>query len=68
MGRYISTHTGLQTLLKRLSSKSSEKDELEEYNYWVAVVKGCIDENLAMDETDYENSPMWFRKLWIGLK
>lgn len=63
----IESRKGLETLLERLEDlKGGEK--LEDYDYWVKCVKGCIDEKLAMDEVDYENAPEWFRPLWRGLK
>lgn len=65
MGKHIETKKGLRTLLERL--KGVNKD-LEEYDYWVKVVEGCIKEGLAMDEVDWENAPSWFRPLWKGLK
>ena len=40
----------------------------QDFDYWKKVVEGCIEENLAMDEIDYENAPYWFRPLWRGLK
>ena len=64
MSRHIETKKGLTTLLQRL--EKAEGDQTK--GYWVACVKGCLDEHLAMDETDYELSPKWFRELWKGLK
>lgn len=73
MARHIESKAGLKTLLKRVKeyvqNAISEKDfNLDEFIYWRKVVEGCIDENLAMDEVDYENAPSWFRPLWRGLK
>lgn len=28
----------------------------QDFDYWKKVVEGCIEENLAMDEVDYENA------------
>ena len=67
MSRYISTKQGLKKLLQRLDEMKGV-DKLEDYEYWVKVVQGCIDEELAMDEIDYENAPDWFKPLWRGLK
>ena len=69
MARYIETKEGLETLLKRMRKLQKEvDDELPEFKYWEACVKGCIEEKLAMDEVDYENAPVWFRRLWTCLK
>ena len=73
MARHIESKAGLKTLLKRVKEYGqnaiSEKDfNLDEFIYWRKVVEGCIDEDLAMDEVDYENAPSWFRPLWRGLK
>ena len=67
MARFIETKKGLETLLNRLEDlKGASK--LQDYDYWVKVVEGCIEEGLAMDERDWENAPDWFRPLWRGLK
>ena len=67
MARHIESKQGLKTLLERLESLK-DKDTLPDFHYWLNVVRGCIDEGLAMDETDYENAPDWFRPLWKYLK
>lgn len=66
MARHIETKKGLRDLLKRM--ESLDKENLEDYEYWHTCVVQCIEEGLAMDETDYENAPRWFRTLWGGLK
>lgn len=66
MGRHIQTKKGLQTLLKRY-----EESGITDTTYpdaWISVIKGCIKEGLAMDETDYENTPKQLRPLWKGLR
>lgn len=69
MSRHIETKRGLETLLVRMNEAQKESDEpLKDFGYWFSCVSGCIDEKLAMDETDYENAPDWFRPLWRGLK
>ncbi len=73
MARHIESKAGLKILLKRVKEYGQnairEKDfNLDEFIYWRKVVEGCIDEDLAMDEVDYENAPSWFRPLWRGLK
>lgn len=73
MARHIETKEGLKKLLKRIQEYGKEAIHeegfnLDEFIYWRKVVEGCIDENLAMDEVDYENAPNWFRPLWRGLK
>ena len=67
MARHIETKEGLETLFKRLDALENF-DDLPDYHYWYSVVRGCIDEGLAMDETDWELAPDWFRPLWRGLK
>lgn len=67
MARNIHTKAGLKTLLERLEDLKGG-NKLPDFDYWVKVVKGCIDEGLAMDEVDWENAPDWFRPLWRGLK
>lgn len=72
--KHIESKKGLNTLLKRVFQYGNENinalgiKDLEEVLYWIDVIKGCIKENLAMDEVDYENAPAWFRPLWKGLK
>lgn len=59
--KHIETKKGLQTLKERYLAAGADE-------YWVKVIDGCIAEGLAMDETDYENTPKELRKLWKGLK
>ena len=67
MARYIESKKGLKTLLEIMDDlKGAFK--YQDFDYWKKVVKGCIEENLAIDEVDYENAPDWFRPLWRGLK
>ena len=68
--RHIETKQGLERLLAKMDKIAADKPakDLPEYDYWYKVVKGCIEEGLAMDETDYELAPRWFRNLWTGLK
>lgn len=67
MAKHIESKTGLKELLKRMEdTKGASKNK--DYDYWHTCVAQCIEEGLAMDETDYENAPEWFRKLWKGLK
>ena len=66
--KHIETQKGLAELLARMERKQADSPkELEDFAYWVQAVKGCINEGLAMDETDYENAPKWFRPLWACL-
>ena len=67
MARYIETKKGLKTLLERMDDLKGVS-KYQDFYYWKKVVEGCIEENLAMDEVDYENAPDWFRPLWRGLK
>ena len=64
--KHIESKKGLNTLLKRVLDYKLKK--VAEVDYWISVIKGCIEEGLAMDEVDYENAPAWFRPLWKGLK
>ena len=61
MEKRIETKKGLKELLKRY-------EEAKASNEWLNTIKGCIEEGLAMDEIDYENTPEELRKLWRGLK
>lgn len=66
--KHIETKKGLAELLARMERKQADSpQELEDFAYWVAAVKGCITEGLAMDETDYENAPKWLKPLWTCL-
>ena len=66
MARYISTKKGLETLLKRYQ-EAGVSDE-SSIDRWISCIKGCIEEGLAMDEVDWENTPVELRPLWRGLK
>ena len=70
--KHIETKKGLETLLKRYL-EAGVTDETMDVNGgyqadWIRTIKGCIEEGLAMDETDYENTPYESRPLWRGLK
>lgn len=60
MQKHIATKKGLETLLKRYKDAGVT-------GYWIQVIEGCIKDGLAMDETDYENTPQELKKLWVGL-
>ena len=72
MARYIETKKGLETLLKRYLAAGvtdETKDASNAYEAkWISCIKGCIEEGLAMDEIDFENTPEELRPLWRGLK
>lgn len=69
MARHIESKSGLKALLERMKGCQNESTApLKDFKYWKLCVQGCIIEGLAMDETDYENAPAWFRPLWKGLK
>lgn len=59
--KHIETKKGLQELLRRYK-------EAGETGYWIKTIEECIEEELAMDEVDYENTPKELRPLWRGLK
>lgn len=61
MARHIKTKKGLETLKARYLKAGASAE-------WVATIEGCLEEGLAMDETDWENTPDWLRKLWGGLR
>jgi hypothetical protein len=63
--KHIETKKGLETLLERYL-KAGVTDQTKDK--WISAIKYCIDEGLAMDEIDYENTPRELRKLWVGLK
>ena len=69
--KYISTKSGLSTLLKRYLAAGVTDDTTDiSGGYkasWITCIKQCIEEGLAMDETDYENTPLELRKFWKGL-
>lgn len=72
MARYIETKKGLETLLKRYRDAGvtdQTKDVSGAYEAkWISCIQGCIDDGLAMDEVDYENTPDELKPLWRGLK
>ncbi len=72
MDKNISTKKGLETLLRRYKEAGvtdQTKDASGSYEAkWLSTIQGCIDEGLAMDETDYENTPKELRPLWRGLR
>jgi hypothetical protein len=59
--KHIETKKGLKELLRRYEEAGADE-------YWLMTIRGCIEEDLAMDEIDYENTPKELRKLWRGLK
>ena len=64
---HIETKKGLTTLLKRYQ-EAGVTDERYPVDRWISVIKGCIEEGLAMDEVDYENTPRELKPLWRGLR
>lgn len=62
----IESKEGLEELLKRYK-KAGVKDS-KNGDCWIKTIKGCIKDNLAMDETDYNNTSEDLKKLWKGLK
>ena len=68
----IETIRGLMTLLQRYQKAGvtdKTKDASKSYEAkWISTIRQCIEEGLAMDETDYENTPKELRPLWKGLK
>ena len=72
MAKHIETKKGLQTLLARYQKAGvtdQTRDATGSYEAkWISTIQGCIDEGLAMDETDYDNTPRELRSLWNGLR
>jgi hypothetical protein len=72
MAKHIETKKGLQTLLARYQKAGvtdQTRDATGSYEAkWISTIRGCIDEGLAMDETDYDNTPRELRPLWNGLR
>lgn len=66
MSHVIQTKKGLETLLKRYLEVGVTDQSYDDM--WIATIKGCIEENLAMDEVDYKNTPAELKALWKGLK
>ena len=70
--KHIETKKGLTKLLERYLQAGvtdQTKDATDTYEArWITAIKHCIDEGVAMDEIDYENTPKELRKLWVGLK
>ena len=69
--KHISTKRGLKKLLERYQQAGvtdQTKDITDTYEAkWISAIKDCINEGLAMDEIDYENTPLNLRELWVGL-
>lgn len=69
--KHISTKRGLKKLLERYQQAGvtdQTKDITGTYEAkWISAIKDCINEGLAMDEIDYENTPLNLRELWVGL-
>ena len=57
----IETLKGLKELLRRYQEANADIE-------WINTIKECIEQELPMDEMDYENTPLELRKLWKGLK
>ena len=58
--KYIESKKGLETLLKRCQAKGLEEA--------VKIIKGCLQDNLAMDEDDYNNLGKEYQQCCKGLK
>ena len=61
MEKRIETTKGLKELLKRY-------EEAKASDEWLKTIRSCINEGLAMDAVDYENTPKELKPLWRGLK
>ena len=59
--KWIETQKGLKELLRRYQKANADIE-------WINTIKECIEQELPMDEMDYENTPLELRKLWKGLK
>jgi len=63
---HIETRKGLLELKRRYLANGFTNESYPDR--WIRVIEECIEDGLAMDETDYENTPKELKKLWIGLK
>lgn len=72
MGKCIETKQGKEKLLQRyleLGVTDQTKDATNTYEAkWITAIKYAIENDLAMDEIDYDNTPKELRKCWRGLK
>lgn len=72
MAKRIETKRGLLTLLERyIAAGVTDQTTDRSGGYaaqWLTAIRQCIDEGLAMDEVDYENTPRELLPLWRGLK
>ena len=71
MAKHIETEKGLRTLLQRYLAAGVDDQTPADAGYpgqWISTIEGCIKQGLAMDETDYENTPKGLRPLWRGLR
>lgn len=71
MARHIETKKGLQILLKRYLDHGVTDKTPAAAGYpgqWISTIQGCIEQGLAMDEVDYENTPKSLKPLWAGLR
>lgn len=70
--KHIETKKGLLKLLERYIKKGVTDETLDASgNYqakWISTINQCIQQGLAMDETDYENTPKELKVCWEGLK
>lgn len=67
--RRIETKEGLQTFINRLYKAASEgRISTKEDTEWTGVALGCMMDDLAIDETDWENMSPRVRSLTMGLR
>lgn len=72
----IRTKKGKEKLLERFTSAPERSNDPSVHytegertaKYWIRVIRYAIKNDLAMDETDYNNTPKDYKKLWKGLK
>ena len=69
--RCIKTKKGLETLLQRYleAGVTDETEDIDgDQGFFITTIKGCIANELAMDEIDYTHTPFNLKPLWKGLK
>ena len=67
----IKSKADLQELLRRYREAGVDdntKDIDGDKGFFITTIMGCIENDYAMDEVDYTNTPFELRKLWKGLK
>lgn len=59
----IGSKWGLNQLLECYLYEGIQKS-----SYWIKKINKCINEGLALDNDDYENTPTPLKQYWAGLR